>query len=166
MSADRLELEQDAVFQRREWRIQRIGWVAWAVIVIAALAGLLGPGPFSRREVASSDGRLAVKYDRFVHHHHPTPLEMTLRPVSEADDHLRLRLSQPLLDRIQVERIEPEPIASELTTDGAWYVFRFQPGAASAKVRFHVEFERMGAGAGELQLAGSEPVAIKYFVYP
>jgi hypothetical protein len=114
----------------------------------------------------SADGRLTVKYDRFVHHHHPTPLEMTLRPESEADDQLRLRLSQPLLDRIQVERIEPEPIASELTANGAWYVFRFQPGAASAKVHFHVEFERMGAGGGELQLAGSEPVAIEYFVYP
>jgi hypothetical protein len=166
MSADRLELEQDAVFQRREWRIQRVGWVAWAAIVIAALAGLLGPGLFSGREAASPDGRLAVKYDRFVHHHHPTPLEITLRPESEEDDQLRLRLSQPLLDRIQVQRIEPEPVSSELTTDGAWYVFRFQPGAASAKVHFHVEFERMGAGAGELQMVGSEPVAIEYFVYP
>jgi hypothetical protein len=166
MSADRLELEQDAAFQRREWRIQRVGWAIWAAIVLAALAGLTGPGPLSHREAATADGRLSVKYDRFVHYHHPTPIEVTLRPASETDDRLRLRLSQSMLDRILIERIEPEPMSRELTAGGVWYEFAREQSADDVKVLFHIEYEAMGRGNGDLQLAGSEPVAINTFVYP
>src|SRR5215213_620951 len=101
VDADRLELAQDPAFQKREWRLQRIAWVAWAALVIAGLAGLLGTGPLSKREISSSDGRLTVVYDRFVHYHHSTAIEMTLRPENENDDELRLHLSQALLDRIE-----------------------------------------------------------------
>jgi hypothetical protein len=162
----RLELEQDATFQKREWRVQRIAWVLWGVLILAGLAGLLGPGPLSKQEAASSDGRLSVSYNRFVHYHHPTTLEVTMRPEDENDDSLRLQLSQPLLDRIQIERIEPEPMSRELAAEGTWYEFRCEPGVANAKVIFHIEYDAMGSGSGQLHLAGSQPVEIKHFVYP
>jgi hypothetical protein len=165
-TTERLELPQDPVFQRREWRIQRLGWVIWAGIVAAAIAGLLGPGPLSKREAASVDGRLRVRYERFAHHHHPMLLEVALRPENETQDKLRVHLSQLLLDRIELRRIEPEPIARELDSSGAWYEFRCTPGVLSAKVVFHYECNAMGPGDGELRLAGSDPVLLKQFVYP
>src|SRR3712207_4138009 len=50
-----LEVAEDLTFQRREWAAQRVGWVLLALVIAAALAGLLGRGPLSttRRE---SDG--------------------------------------------------------------------------------------------------------------
>ncbi len=166
VKAERLELEQDPAFQRREWRVQRFGWLIWAGVVAAGLLGLLGPGPLSRREVSSDDGRLRVAYNRFAHHHHPTMLEVTMQPEDETQDELRLFLSQPLLDRIDVTRIEPEPMSRELSADGAWYEFRCEPGVPSAKVVIHYECDEMGGGDGELQLAGSESVPLDQFVYP
>jgi hypothetical protein len=89
-----------------------------------------------------------------------------MQPEDENDDSLRLQLSQPLLDDIQVDRIEPEPTSRELSADGTWYEFRCEPGAASVKVIIHIEYDTMGGGSGKLHLAGSQPVEINYFVYP
>jgi hypothetical protein len=165
-STKSLELEQDIAFQRREWLVQRCGWLVWAGVIGAGLLGLVGPGPLSQRETASGDGRLRVKYDRFVHHHQARFLEVRMQPADESQDKLRLFVSQPFLDRTEVHRIEPEPTSRELTADGAWYEFRCQPGVAEAKVIFHYECDGMGSGGGELRLAGSEPVFLEQFVYP
>jgi hypothetical protein len=165
-STERLELPQDFEFQRREWRLQRIAWAMWVAIVAAGLLGLLGSGPLSRREAASADGRLQIQYERFVRHHHPRLLEVTMQPEDETQDKLRLLLSQPLLDRIELRRIEPEPTSRELASDGAWYEFNCSSGVASAKVVFHYECDTMGPVQGELRLAGSDPVSLDQFVYP
>jgi hypothetical protein len=163
---EQLELEHDPLFQQREWRVQRIGWIIWAGVVGAALLGLLGSGPLSWDEALSADGRLRVAYNRFVHRHHSTTLEMTMQPEDETQNKLRLFLAQSLLDRIELKRIEPEPTSRELASDGAWYEFRCIPGVSNAKVIFHIECDDMGSGAGELRLAGGEPVSLNQFVYP
>jgi hypothetical protein len=160
-----LDLEQDLPFHRREWRVQRVAWILWGALVLAALAGLVGPGPLSEQTAASSDSRLLVEYDRFVHHHHPVTLQATMRP-DEDDDSLRLHLSRALLDDIRIERIEPQPESEELDSRGITYVFRCQPGEPTVKAVFHLEFEAMGNSAGEVQLSGSRPVLVKSFVYP
>jgi hypothetical protein len=153
-------------FQKREWRSQRIAWVLWAGLVIAGLAGLVGSGPLSSQEISSSDGRLTVTYNRFVHYHHSTTLEVQMQPENETDDQLRLQISQSLLDRMEIQRIEPEPSSRELASDGTWYVFQCERGVSTAKVVFHVEYDEFGGGVGELRLASSEPVRLKPFVYP
>ena len=48
-----LELETDESFQRNEWRIQRVGWIVWSLVIIAGLIGLLGSGPMSHKEIVS-----------------------------------------------------------------------------------------------------------------
>ncbi|MBL0968407.1 MAG: hypothetical protein IBJ02_04785 [Brevundimonas sp.] len=56
MSAD-LELGEDTGFQRRFWRIQRIAWAGFALVIVAALLGLTGAGgPLSRSVVRTPDG--------------------------------------------------------------------------------------------------------------
>jgi len=40
-----LEIDEDLSFQRREWRVQRGGWVVMAVLILLALLGLTGRGP-------------------------------------------------------------------------------------------------------------------------
>jgi hypothetical protein len=161
----RLELEQDQTFQRREWRLQRLGWIAWGVVTLAGLAGLLGPGPLSDSEAVTSDGALIVAYDRFLHYHHPSQLKLTLRPRSSGEE-VRVQLSQSLLDRIEIHRIEPEPARRELTPDGIVYVFSLADELDAATIVFHVEYESMGSGRGTIRLAGGEPVKLKQFVYP
>ncbi len=46
------------------------------------------------------------------------------------------------------------------------YEFQRDPQAGDFQVVFHVEYERYGAAAGDVALAGSAPVSLKQFVYP
>ena len=166
MSSERLELDQDLRFQRREWRVQRVGWLLWAAFLASGLAGLVGPGPFSTQQTATSDGRLTVEFNRFVHRHHATQLKLNMQPGGEADESLRLHIAQPLLERIQISQIVPEPTAQEVSADGIWYEFAGKPGAENVQAIFHIEHDKIGSGTGLLKLADGQPLSAGFFVYP
>ncbi len=167
MSASRqLDLEEDEAFEKAEWRVQRIGWFFWALLLIAGLIGLLGPGPLSNAEATTPAGDLTVAYDRFLHYHHPAILEVELHNNESDSETTELTVSQTLLDRIEIHRIEPEPERRELAADGITYSFRRANDVEHAKILFHVEYERPGKSIGRIGLAGSEPVFFNQFVYP
>jgi hypothetical protein len=159
-----LELETDELFQRNEWRIQRVGWVVWSLVIIAAIIGLLGSGPMSHKEIVAADGSLTIAYDRYLHYHHPTQLTLSVGEIAGGE--LRIKFNRELLDRLQVERIEPEPTKSELTDDGVIYTFLKTASSQNAKVIFHVDYEHFGANHGMVEVVGHQPVTVNQFVYP
>jgi hypothetical protein len=118
----------------------------------------------SRKEILAPDSSLTVGYDRFVHYHHPTQLTLSMGEI--ADDELRIKFDRALLDRLQVERIEPEPLQAELTDDGVIYTFMQKASSQNVKVIFHVDYERFGASQGTVEVVGREPLTLKQFVYP
>jgi len=162
--SEELQLDTDDAFQRKEWRIQRVGWVVWTLVIVAGVIGLLGSGPMSRAELVAADGSLTIAYDRYLHYHHPTQLTLSVGKI--ADDELRIKLNRALLDRLQIQRIEPEPSQAELADDGVIYTFLQQPSARNAKVILHVDYEHFGATHGTVEVVGHEPVTLKQFVYP
>jgi hypothetical protein len=161
-----LDIQQDDSFQNSEWRIQRVGWAAWIAIGIAALAGLLGTGPLSHADSSSSDGTLRVHYDRFLHYHKPTLLEVMINSRAEGDQPLRLKVSQAFLDRVQILRIEPEPRQQSLSAGGVVYAFAKEGAPEFNKVLFHFEFERFGKSRGSVELIGGGSASFQQFVYP
>jgi hypothetical protein len=165
-NAPTLELEELESFQRSEWRIQRIGWVLWALAILAGLVGLLGSGPLSSTSSTAPDGSLRVQYDRFVHRQQPIKLEVTLHRLGQTGNQARLFVSQQLLERLQIQRIEPEPQGRELATDGVVYTFPTAAEAESATIRFHAKYETFGNSRGQLALLGHEPAIFDQFVYP
>lgn len=160
-----LELDRDREFNRREWRVQRFAWGLWVALVAAALAGLLGAGPLSSTSRSSDDGEVRLSYNRFVHYHSPESLEVTLQLTS--DDTVQLKLAQEFLSRVQIERIHPEPIRSELADDGVVFVFARSPGASgSLHIVFHLQYERYGMAEGTIEHLGHGAVAFQQWVYP
>jgi hypothetical protein len=163
---DELQVDEDLGFQRSEWRVQRVGWGLWALVVLAALVGLLGPGPLSSAEATSPDGSLAVSYDRFLHSNTPSQMEVQVAPGSTAEEPLRLDVSRELLDSLQIMRIEPEPEQRELREDGIAYTFLRAGAAESMRIVFHVEYLRIGGHRGRIELPGRNAVEFSQFVYP
>lgn len=162
----KLDLETDAQFQRTEWRAQRIGWIVWSLIVVAACLGLLGPGWLSDREAASADGGLTVGYERFLHYHNPSQLTITCNGSHLDGDAFRIRVARSLLDQMQILRIDPEPEHHQVNEDAVLYEFQRDPQADGVKVVFHVEYERYGNVEGEIALTDGDPVTFRQFVYP
>jgi hypothetical protein len=161
-----LDVAQDEKFQKYEWLIQRIGWGLWAAIVIAALAGLLGAGPLSHAKSSASDGSLTVRFDRFLHYHTPTVLEVFVNSRREQSQPIRLKLSRSFLDRIRFDRIEPEPEGQLLADDGVVYTFPLEGTPEFSKMLFHFEFEHFGGSSGHVELVGGGSASIQQFVYP
>ena len=70
-----LEIAQDLAFQRREWTIQRVAWAVMALVALAGLLGLFGgAGPLTR--AAAGNGALRLDYARFERKHAPTELRL------------------------------------------------------------------------------------------
>src|SRR5688500_4451928 len=124
----RLELNRNETFHRRDWMAQRIGWAVWAAVLGAALAGFAGPGPMSHRRISAPDNSLSISYDRFVRYHSRSTLELILRP-KQATDTLPVHFNQGFIDAVEVHRIEPAPAASFLGKEGLVYFFQVEQGA-------------------------------------
>jgi hypothetical protein len=161
-----IDLEDHESLQRIEWRTQRVGWFVWSTIIVAACLGLLGPGPLSAARDSDANGTLTVAYDRFLHYHHPTEIRITLGNLSRAGGELELTLSQELLDRMQIRRIEPEPVRASLGGGGVVYKFSRSDSADPSEIVFHVDFERIGPSHGTIKVNGKEPIVLNQFVYP
>lgn len=79
-SKDSIDLAEDPVFQEKDWRFQRIGWVIMILIIIAALLGLFGDGPFSHGNIAADDGT-SVVYEKITRIHKQTSTDILI-PLS------------------------------------------------------------------------------------
>jgi hypothetical protein len=160
-----LDLDIDIQFQKTEWRAQRLGWMVWSLIVVAACLGVLGPGWLSDREISAADGSVTVGYERFLHYHNPSKLTITCDARSDSDS-FRIRVERSLLDRLQILRIDPEPEHYQATGNAILYEFQRDSQADAVKVVFHVEYEKYGSVSGDIALAGGAPVTLRQFVYP
>src|SRR5215207_519621 len=104
-----LELDQDLTYQQREWRVERISWIVWLLLIVAALLGLLGPGPLSQTRAGSQDERVWVDYERFVRYRSPTQLIVHIEPDAAQEGMFHLQLDQEFIAKAQIQRIDPEP---------------------------------------------------------
>jgi hypothetical protein len=161
-----IDLENHDALQQTEWRTQRVCWFLWSAIIVAAGLGLLGPGPLSAARNSNADGALTVTYDRFLHYHHPTELRITIGGATGVGDEVKLKLNQALLNRIRIQRIEPEPVRASLAGDGIVYAFSASDSTDLREIVFHVDFERIGRSRGTIAVNGKAPIVVSQFVYP
>ncbi|HEX2280908.1 MAG TPA: hypothetical protein VHG52_04005, partial [Thermomicrobiales bacterium] len=95
-----LEHDRDLRFQRREWTIQRGGWLAMVAIIGAALIGLLGAGPLS--SATAESGPLQLQYTRFERRHAPTALELSVARGAANQDQVDVWVSADYLARVEI----------------------------------------------------------------
>jgi hypothetical protein len=110
--------------QAREWMVERVAWFAVAGVLIAALVGLLGPGPLGKRTLASSDGRLSIQFYLVERYEAPSELRIRFRPLESETTMVRLTLSRSFADETSTESFTPEPEVVEMTDDQIIYSFR------------------------------------------
>jgi hypothetical protein len=103
-----LDVEQDMPFIRKEWAAERIAWVVFLLLFLAALAGLLGTGPLSH--TTASSGAMEVEYYRFVHRN--TGTELIITPGEATGDTVDVDSARSC-SRTSISRASsPNPISS------------------------------------------------------
>jgi hypothetical protein len=159
----RLDVEEDPRFHRNDWRVQRVGWVLLALIIVAGLSGLLGSGPLSR-VTAGGGGGPAVEYERFVRHGSESNLTIRAAPTDARS--VQVGISRTYLDAMQVKEILPEPLRVRAAGPLVLYTFAGSRGASPTALRFVLQPDELGAHEAIISLGTGRAVTIRQFTYP
>jgi hypothetical protein len=163
-SGHELELEQDLEFQYKSWRVQRVCWVLIALIVLAALLGLMGTGPLSAETRRAADGLFELEYERFVRMQAPSRLRVNYTPQAVQAGEARVWLDRSYVERTRLEAVVPQPLRVEIGEDRLTYVFAAQNGHPGA-VTFHLQLQTFGRLAGRSGI-GDAVIAFRQLAYP
>ncbi|MDP9227135.1 MAG: hypothetical protein M3P18_25470 [Actinomycetota bacterium] len=162
-----LEIEEDVPFQKREWRVQRIAWIFLAFFLLAAVLGLVGPGPLSFASAGTS--RLRVHYERFVRWQAPQSIVISAA-VASAHGVLQIAINRAYLDRISVQQVTPQPSSVKLSRNDFIYSFALSGAARSTTITFDLQSTQMGLLHGRITVgntgAPSTGVGFSQLVYP
>jgi hypothetical protein len=149
------------------WQAQRVAWGLMAVLVLAGLLGLLGSGPLGRRSVTTPDGTVRVEYERYLRRGTPTMLLIRMRPTNPGAPVLALRLAQPYLDRMRVERVFPPPRRVQAGRDHVTLDFEVdarQPGPLT--VAIHMLPEGIGGRWAAVAVGAGPELGFRQWVNP
>ena len=99
-----LEVHEDLMFQRRSWLVQRVGWIAMALVLLATLVGLFGGAGLlgGEAKAGSKDAMVSVSYERFLRYMKPTTLQIQLSQEAGKEGKVSVWLDREYLDGRQV----------------------------------------------------------------
>lgn len=160
-----LEIAEDMDFERRDWTVERVGWVVMLLLAVAALLGLLGPGPLTRMTVGERGGPLTVEYYRFERVENPSTLKVNLVPPAEEDE-LKLWVDRTYAEAITFEQITPEPAEMELSADRLVLTFELGETGKETAIMLHLRHQEFGSMQGRIGIVDGPEVSFKQFVYP
>lgn len=159
-----LDIEQDEGFQRREWRLQRSGTALLVLVVVAALAGLLGTGPVSWTERESADGVATVAFDSITHHEADDSITLTFGPEAISGGTVTMDLTGTWPGGVDVQGISPEPAEQRAVPGGLALEFAVED-ADRVEVTMGFRAQEYGSLHGEVTVAGRS-VSFSQFVLP
>jgi hypothetical protein len=162
MTEQKLEIDEDPIFQKREWLIQRIGWALMLSVIGSALLGVFGSGPVSKTAINQSD-KLSLEYERFARYESPTSLKIKVNSAGENDE-AHIRINRNYLDGVKIEMIVPQP--QNVRAEGEWLVYVFKrDGPGELVVKFDFTTQVFGRVSGVVASQGVQ-LAINQFIYP
>jgi hypothetical protein len=163
--SDDEERAQQPRYQRRAFVAQRVGWAVFALIVVAALAGLLGPGPLSWASATAPSGLVEVEYSRFVRDVGDSNVELRVQPDPAQPDTARVWISSEYLSSLNLQQVTPEPDTWTAVDEGVVLAFPTS-GPDPVTVQIHMRPDELGLLRGTVGAPGQEPVEFWQFVYP
>jgi hypothetical protein len=146
-----LEIDQDFDYQRRAWRLQRIGSAALFVFVIAALAGLLGSGPLSRA-AAGVPGVFTLDYPRLTRYQDAETLVLRLRAAATVAVPIRVSLSREFIEAARITIVVPAPESVQAGADRVIFAFRAAEPGRPLEITFDFQPQRIGTVRARLRL--------------
>jgi hypothetical protein len=160
-----LQIEQDVAFQRREWRMERAGWVALATFVIAAAAGLFGDGPLSHATASDQSRQLVIRYQRFVRASASSELHLQVSASAANSGEITVWADRAYLRDVEVSSIVPEPTRVSQLGKHIVYAFAVAAAAESSEIAFRYKPARAGRLHGSFGLSARAPVALRQFAF-
>jgi hypothetical protein len=161
-----LDINEDMSFQHKEWTVERIGWVFLLILILAALAGVLGVGPVSTTSQGGQDAPFWVEYERFGRFKSPTTLTIHPNPQAVENGEFVFWVEDDYLKKFQIEYILPEPDSVEIGQDRYFYHFMVSPPGVADEITFYMQTQTIGTVDGNLGVGESLVYELTHFIYP
>lgn len=161
-----LELDEHLAFQERQWRWERLGWILFGVIIIAALLGVFGTGPLSNTTATSPDELFQVSYERIVRHQGEAEYLLRIEPEAISNGQVTVWFASATTATVRIDSVAPEP--SEVTVRGdrlAW-TFAADPAAGPVTIVFHVTPQEIGWETVQVGLDPGTSLTLRQVMLP
>lgn len=158
---DGLQLDEHTKFQERFWVVERIAWIAFGLLLVAALLGFTGSGgPISRTVLAIEGGTID-----FPHVTRWEAADEIVVRFAPGEAERSLTLSSEFAEAMQIEAIQPEPARSVAGPEGTVLVFETAAGAP-ADVTLHVTPLKSGLPTFEARIGDGAATSLSMLVLP
>lgn len=155
----------DIEFQRKEWIVERVGWVALLAFLVAAATGIFGIGPVSETSAEADDGTMEVHYERFLRNVGTATMTVSIRPSAVEAGKARLYISRDLLAGWRMQNVSPAP--STESSSEQWLIYEFDVlGDTPPQVEFLYRGDGFGPHGGAVRAGDGAPVHVSQFIYP
>lgn len=160
-AAQKPDIAEDRAFQEQFWTAERVAWVAFALLLIAAVVGVFGGGgPLASGTVAVGESR--IDYPAMARWEAGD--EFSVRLVGEAGER-RLVLSPGFAKTFRIEDVQPQPERVEAVEAGHAYVFTATT-SAPVEVRLAVTPRSPGYRTYAVGVGSVPPQRLSTFVWP
>lgn len=162
-----LEVDVHDRFQKREWRVQRLGWTLMVLFLVASALGYLGGyGPLNKRTLKTTG--LTVRTQRVVRHGGDVGLAIDVSPAGVGDDDtFDIWVDREWWQGMST-RSDPIPEPDSMRAEGDVVVFTFSanPTAGTQRVQFWLMPDAMGNRSARVGLVGGPSVSFRQLVLP
>lgn len=117
---DGLQIEEHRTFQEFFWKVERAAWIAFGLMLLAAVLGVTGSRGWLQRQTVTFAGG-AVDVPRFSRWEASETLNASF---AGGENERRLTLSPEFFKSFQVEDMDPPPVSAEAGDEGLVYRFR------------------------------------------
>lgn len=161
-----LDIDQDLTFEKRDFTFQKIGRVFMALLILGALLGFFGAGPFSLTQIEDPAGTLSATYERFGRRGATTTLTLKIDGSVADNGKIDVWLSSDYLDRMTVDGITPQPDQVASGDDGEIYTFLVDEPGDPLTVNFNFTIDSMGRTDALVGLKEGNLLSLTHYFVP
>lgn len=163
LRSDGLQLEEHRRFQERFWKIERIAWVAFAIVTVGALLGLTGAGgPLATASAESSNA--VISYPRVARWETADELQITFRSRDGVPERM-VTLSPGFAKTFQLEDVQPKPSETAISDRGQLLIFG-NPASNGGLVTMHIRAQSIGRNGFSITVDGDVSTVLTTYVLP
>ncbi|HLO82145.1 MAG TPA: hypothetical protein VK166_14355 [Chitinophagaceae bacterium] len=153
-----MEIDESLDLHIKAWKLQPVAWTVIGIFVLAGLLGLFGSGVLSRSVV--KQGTVTIEYERF--YRYGTTVKLTIRDDSVGTQ-TEVGFPSAYISHFNITSVMPEPSRTEISGDKVSYIFKLGPRFRT--MVFYLEPQDVGNASGLLSVNDAK-IHLSHFIYP
>jgi hypothetical protein len=153
-----MEIDESLDLHVIAWKIQPVAWALIGVFVLAGLLGLFGTGPLSNS--VEKKGAVTIHYERF--YRYGSIMKLSIRDEGNSSQTI-VEFPQDYISHFNISSIMPEPSETAMSDDGVIYTFK--GGSESRTIVFNLEPQDAGNASG-MVMVNDTKINLSHFIYP